>query len=93
MLELPNTYSTYTRSKLLSQLHFYVPDDEEKRLRELARQAGLPLSRFLANLVRHEAASSQQWPEGYFEQVFGGWEGEPLRRGPQGDYEERRGLE
>ena len=28
-----------------------------------------------------------QWPQGYFEQVFGQWQGEPLERSPQGEYE------
>jgi hypothetical protein len=77
----------------MSQLHFYIPDDEEKQLRERARQAGMPLSRYLAQLVRQGADRSSQWPEGYFEQVFGRWEGEPLRRPPQGDYEDRPGLD
>lgn len=93
VLELLGTYSTYMWSNPLSQLHFYVPDDEEKRLRELARRAGLPLSRFLADLVRREARAARDWPEGYFEEVFGRWEGETLRREPEGDYEKRTGLE
>jgi hypothetical protein len=29
-----------------------------------------------------------QWPEGYFD-VFGSWEGEPLKRSDQGEYEKR----
>ncbi len=35
----------------------------------------------------------RSWPEGYFDQVFGQWEGEPLRREPQGEYETRPELE
>lgn len=77
----------------MSQLHFYVSDEIEARLREQAKRAGLPLSRFLAELVKREARESSQWPEDYFEQVFGRWEGEPLRRPPQGDYERRAGVE
>ncbi|CAN5331979.1 hypothetical protein BH24PSE2_BH24PSE2_20780 [soil metagenome] len=77
----------------MSQLHFYVPDEEEKLLRDRARQAGLPLSRYLAALVRQKAARPDQWPENYFEQVFGQWEGEPLRRAAQGDYEQRPDVE
>lgn len=76
----------------MSQLHFYVADEEERQLREQARRAGVPLSRYLAELVRQSAGSAGQWPERYFEQVFGGWEGEPLRREPQGDYENRPEL-
>ena len=77
----------------MSQLHFYVPEDVEKRLRQQAKQARQPLSRFLADLVKREAGQDAQWPEGYFDQVFGQWEGEPLRREPQGEYETRPELE
>lgn len=77
----------------MAQLHFYVPEEEEKRLREQARQAGMPLSRYLAQLVKQGAAISDDWPPGYFEQVFGGWQGEPLRRAPQGEFEERGAME
>jgi hypothetical protein len=31
----------------------------------------------------------QGWPPGFFEQVAGGWQGEPLRREYEGDYEQR----
>ena len=77
----------------MSQLHFYVPEDVEKRLRQQAKQARQPLSRFLADLVKREAGQDARWPEGYFDQVFGQWEGEPLRREPQGEYETRPELE
>ena len=32
------------------------------------------------------------WPAGFFETVAGGWQGEPLARAPQGDYEDRAEL-
>lgn len=32
------------------------------------------------------------WPAGFFEQTAGGWAGEPLVRGDQGEYEEREEL-
>lgn len=77
----------------MSQLHFYLPDDEEKVLRRRAREAGMPLSRYLAALVRDRARESEQWPDDYFEQVFGRWEGEPLQREPQGEYERRNDFD
>lgn len=77
----------------MAQLHFYVPDNVEKQLRERAKQAGMPLSRYLAELVKAQAGEPADWPAGYFEQVFGGWQGEPLERAPQGDYENRPGIE
>lgn len=77
----------------MPQLHFYVPKDIEQRLREKARMANLPLSRFLAELAKREIGHSDEWPAGYFDEVFGQWQGEPLTRAPQGDYESRRDLE
>ena len=32
------------------------------------------------------------WPPGFFEETFGVWKGEPLERGPQGEYETRERL-
>ena len=32
------------------------------------------------------------WPSGFFEATAGGWQGEPLVRGPQGEYETREAL-
>ncbi len=77
----------------MAQLHFYLPDDEEKILRRRAREAGMPLSRYLATLVRDRVREPEQWPEDYFEEVFGKWEGEPLQRAPQGEYERRGELD
>ncbi len=73
----------------MAQLHFYVPDEVEVQLRRKAQQAHLSLSRYLADLVKRETAPKNQWPEGYFDQVFGQWQGEALVRPPQGDMENR----
>ena len=32
------------------------------------------------------------WPPGFFEATAGGWQGEPLERGPQGEHEVREQL-
>jgi hypothetical protein len=63
----------------MSQLHFYVPDEVEMQLRVKARQANLSLSKYLADLVKREAGTQNQWPEGYFE-LFDAWQGEPQNR-------------
>ncbi len=76
----------------MSQLHFYVPDEVEAQIRHKAKQAKLPLSRYLADLVKRETGLQSQWPEGYFA-LFGQWEGEPLERPPQGMVEDRLKLE
>lgn len=76
----------------MTQLHCYVPEDIAQQAQRRAEQAGLSLSRYLAELVKRDAAQANGWPEGYFD-LFGKWEGEPLERLPQGEFEERLPLE
>ncbi len=71
----------------MAQLHFYVSDEIAKKIQNKAEQAHLPVSRYLAELVKREAC--QQWPEGYFEQVFGTGDPEHLKRITQGKLETR----
>jgi hypothetical protein len=33
------------------------------------------------------------WPEGFFDDVVGGWQGDALQRPPQGEFEQRIVLE
>jgi hypothetical protein len=47
----------------------------------------------LKEQVITQETSRQHWPTGFIEQVFGGWQGKPLERAPQGEYEVRRTLE
>ena len=60
----------------MSQLHFYVPDDIEAQIRLQAKQANLPLSQYLALVIKRETIAQNQWPAGYFE-LFDAWTGEP----------------
>lgn len=74
----------------MPQLHLYVPDTTAELLKRRAEERGLTLSKYLAEMVRQEV-DGEKWPEGFFEDVLGAWEGE-LRRPPQGSYEERENL-
>lgn len=74
----------------MPQLHLYVPDETAERLRSRAEKRGMSLSGYLAEVVGREV-DGERWPEGFFEEVLGGWEGE-FERPPQGPYEEREGL-
>ncbi len=74
----------------MPQLHLYIPDDLSERIQNEAQAANVSVSRYLAELVRREM--TPEWPEGYFEEVIGGWQGEPLLRAPQGEFEEREAL-
>jgi len=71
----------------MAQVHCYVPDDVASKLSKKAKKSHLSVSKYLARLVKKDIAS--EWPPGYFEQVFGQWEGERLQRPEQGDYERR----
>lgn len=75
----------------MPQLHLYIPDDLAERIQNEAQAAKVSVSRYLAELVRREM--TPDWPEGYFEEVIGGWQGEPLLRLPQGEFEQREALE
>jgi len=75
----------------MAQVHCYIPDEIADQLGKKAEQQHLSVSKYLASLVKKDIGSG--WPDGYFEQVFGQWEGEPLLRPGQGAYEQREELE
>jgi len=75
----------------MPQLHFYVPDDVAEKIKVRAAQAKLPVSRYVANLVKRDVG--QGWPEGYFERISGAAEGAPKGYEPSGPPEERLPLE
>lgn len=62
----------------MPQLHLYVPDDVAEAAMSRAKAAGKSLSSYLADLVVNDVAD--EWPEGFFEEVVGGWKGGPLQR-------------
>ena len=74
----------------MPQLHLYVPDATAELLRRRADERGLTLSKYLAEVVGREVGG-EGWPEGFFGEVLGAWEGE-IDRAPQGLYEEREDL-
>jgi hypothetical protein len=75
----------------MPQLHLYIPDELAERIQRQAQSANLSVSRYLAELVQREVVTD--WPEGYFEEVVGGWQGGALERPPQGMLEQRELLE
>ena len=74
----------------MPQLHLYVPDETAEMLKSKARERGMSVSGYLAEVVGREVGG-EDWPEGFFEEVLGGWEGD-LERSPQGSYETREAL-
>ncbi len=74
----------------MPQLHMYVPESTAEALRRRASDRGMSVSGYLAELVGKEVGGDE-WPERFFEEVLGSWEGDLARR-PQGEYEERESL-
>ncbi|HVR40161.1 MAG TPA: hypothetical protein VMU84_13785 [Thermoanaerobaculia bacterium] len=71
----------------MPQLHLYVPDDVAEAVKAKAKASGKTLSSFLADLVVDEVAG--EWPASFFDDVVGGWKGDPLERPKQGRAERR----
>lgn len=74
----------------MPQLHLYLNKHKAEEIRRRAAAEGLSVSRYLARLV--DSALGSDWPEGYFETVVGGWQGKPLERPDQGEFDERDGF-
>ena len=74
----------------MPQLHLYLPEKDAERVRQRARAAGVAVSKYLAALVLRQL--EEGWPEGFFDDVVGGWQGEPLERPPAGSFEPRERL-
>lgn len=75
----------------MPQLHFYVPDDVAEQIKARAAQARLPVSRYVADLVKRDVG--QDWPEDYFKRISGAAEGAAIGYEPSGLPEERLALE
>lgn len=75
----------------MPQLHFYVPDDVAEQIKARAALAKLPISRYVADLVKRDVG--QGWPENYFERISGEAESATIRYEPSGPPEERLPLE
>ena len=75
----------------MAQLHLYLPEELAQEVRRRASDRGLSVSAFLAELVRNQVAD--EWPDGYFEAVIGGWKGEALERPRSLELEKREELD
>ncbi|MCI0437515.1 MAG: hypothetical protein L0177_00090 [Chloroflexi bacterium] len=74
----------------MPKLSLYVSEDVAAKVRKKAEGRGISISRYLAGLVRRDIGAG--WPEDFFEKVVGSWQGEPLERPPQGEFERRDEL-
>ena len=58
----------------MGQVTIYLDDEHERRLRRAAKSAGVPVSRWVANLV--EESTRNEWPES-IRAMSGAWEDFP----------------
>ena len=75
----------------MPQLHLYVPDRLARKVKQKAQQSGLSTSKYLAELIKRDVGSD--WSDAFFTEVVGSWQGEPLERPAQGDFDQRDTLE
>jgi hypothetical protein len=65
------------------------------KLKHLAQKHDRSLEAEITSILESATATTvstppnRGWSEGFFEEVIGGWEGEPLVREPQPEYQER----
>jgi hypothetical protein len=62
----------------MTHIQLELPDDVAGEIQRHAENRGITVSRFVEELVRREAHKG--WPKWFFEEVVGGWQGEPLER-------------
>lgn len=62
----------------MPRFQLYVPEAIAAEIKRRAAERGKTASAYLAEIVRREVAD--EWPDGYFTRVIGGWHGKPLRR-------------
>jgi len=74
----------------MSQLYCDIPDELARKLEEKAKRVKMPVSKYLAKLIERDV--EEQWPKDYFD-CFGGWQGDPLERPKQGEYEQRTSFD
>ena len=62
----------------MPRLHLYLPEELAEKVRWRAATEGRSISAYWADLVEKQIADT--WPEDYFDNVVGGWVGEPVVR-------------
>jgi hypothetical protein len=62
----------------MTPLEIELPDEVAVEVRRRAEDRGLSVSGFVTELVEREVGKG--WPEGFFDEVLGGWRGEDIQR-------------
>jgi hypothetical protein len=62
----------------MTQLQIELPDEVAVEVKRRAEDSGLSVTSFVTGLVEREICKS--WPKWFFDEVVGGWQGEPPER-------------
>lgn len=62
----------------MPQIQLDLPEDVVEEVRRQAETRGVSVNHIFAEMVRGGRAAG--WPAGFFDEVVGGWKGEPLVR-------------
>lgn len=65
----------------MPQIQLDLPDDVVEEVQRQAETRGVSVNRIVIDLVR--SGRTDSWPVGFFDEVVGGWKGEPLVRPEQ----------
>ena len=65
----------------MPQIQLDLPEDVVEEVRRQAETRGVSVNRIVEEMVRGGRAGG--WPVGFFDEVVGGWKGEPLVRPEQ----------
>ena len=74
----------------MAQLHFYVPDILAEQIKARAAQAKMPISRYVAELVKRDVGLG--WPKDYFKRISSGAATAAIVHEASGPAEERQPL-
>jgi len=74
----------------MTRLQIELPDEVAVEVKRRAEDRGLSVTSFVIDLVEREIGKG--WPKGFFEEVVGGWQGDPPERPTRLPFEVRDEL-
>ena len=75
----------------MTRLEIDISDSAAEHLQREAQERGMSVAAYARELLEKRVLVDQ-WPEGFFERIAGGWKGQALERPPQGELERREQI-
>ncbi|BAZ48849.1 hypothetical protein NIES4103_14600 [Nostoc sp. NIES-4103] len=69
-----------------------LPQDKQQEVLDFVEFLHFRIKSQGEDKIQHPIPKGKGWMPGFFEEVIGGWVGEPLERPEQGEYETREAL-